>query len=141
MHLPVILAGVAEGPVIGLAVGFVFGLLSFLQAAVPLFKDPLVAILPRLFIGVTAAYTFMALRRWNLWAALAAAAIVGTVTNTVLVLGMAVLRRYIEAKAAITIGVVQGVPEAVVAGLIITAVGMALSRAGYLRVPLKQNDK
>ncbi|MGE5675656.1 MAG: ECF transporter S component [Mycobacterium leprae] len=133
MHIPAILAGVAEGPLSGLFVGFIFGLMSLLRTTTPLFADPLVAILPRLFIGVTAAYTFRLLRRWGVVPGLIGAGLVGTLTNTVLVLGMAVIRRYMAAKVAIGIALVQGLPEAVVGAIVVTIVGAALSRAGYLR--------
>src|ERR671917_1519231 len=48
MHIPAILGGALEGPVVGLLTGAIFGIFSFLYAAVPIFKDPIVAILPRL---------------------------------------------------------------------------------------------
>src|SRR5512135_127730 len=54
MHVPAIIGGIMEGPVVGGIIGTIFGLFSFLQATTPLFKDPLVAILPRIFIGITA---------------------------------------------------------------------------------------
>ena len=50
MHIPAIIGGIMQGPAVGLIVGAIFGVSSFLNATVPLFKDPLVAILPRLFI-------------------------------------------------------------------------------------------
>ena len=52
MHVPAIVGGVLEGGVVGGIVGTIFGFFSFLQATVPMFKDPLVAVLPRIFIGV-----------------------------------------------------------------------------------------
>lgn len=136
LHVPAILAGIAEGPVVGLMVGFIFGIVSLTQATIPAFADPLVAILPRLFIGVLAAYSFTGLRRFGLVPALAGAAVVGTLTNTILVLSMMVLRGYMPAAAAVPIGLLHGTPEAVVAGLICVAVGGALSRAGFLRRPV-----
>jgi uncharacterized membrane protein len=54
MHIPAIIGGIMQGPVVGAIVGLIFGVSSFLNATVPLFKDPLVAILPRIFIGVIA---------------------------------------------------------------------------------------
>ena len=51
MHIPAILGGAMEGPVVGLLTGAIFGIFSFLYADVPIFKDPIVAILPRLLIG------------------------------------------------------------------------------------------
>ncbi|MGI5916908.1 MAG: ECF transporter S component [Anaerolineae bacterium] len=64
-HIPAIIAGILEGPVAGLLVGLGFGFSSFMAATIPMFRDPLVAVLPRLFIGLTAAWTYRALRRAN----------------------------------------------------------------------------
>lgn len=144
MHIPAILGGVAEGPVVGAFVGFIFGLLSFLQAT-DFFKDPLISVLPRLFIGVTAAYSFVALRRFGLTTGLVGAAVVGTLTNTVLVLTMIVLRGHLAAPVAISLGVLHGTPEVVVAALLVTAIGMGLARAGLIREwlggPAKSTDR
>lgn len=133
MHVPAILAGIAEGPVVGLFVGFIFGLLSLLRATMPAFADPLVAVLPRLFIGVLAAYSFIGLRRFGLIAGLVGAGVVGTLTNTVLVLSMMVFRGYLPAPAAVTVGFLHGTPEVIVAAVICAAVGAALYRAGFIR--------
>jgi uncharacterized membrane protein len=132
LHVPAILAGMAEGPVVGLVVGLIFGIISLTRATIPAFADPLVAVLPRLFIGVLAAYTFAGVRRFGLQPALIAAGVVGTLTNTVLVLSMMVLRGYLPASAALGVGLLHGLPEVVVAALICSAVGTALSRAGLI---------
>ena len=62
-HIPAIIGGILEGPIVGLIVGLGFGLSSFLNASIPLFKDPLVAILPRAFIGLASAVTFLLLKK------------------------------------------------------------------------------
>jgi uncharacterized membrane protein len=62
-HIPAILGGILEGPLVGLIVGMGFGFGSFMSATTPLFKDPFVAVLPRLFIGVVSAYVYFALRK------------------------------------------------------------------------------
>lgn len=128
MHVPAIIGGIMEGPVVGAIVGTLFGVFSFIQAEVPMFKDPLVAILPRIFIGVTAAWTYAALRRLNEYVALVAAATVGTLTNTVLVLAMGVLRGYMAPGVALVVGVTHGLPEIVVAVIITVAVVVAWKR-------------
>jgi uncharacterized membrane protein len=122
MHVPAIIGGVLEGPAVGGIVGTLFGLFSFIDATVPMFKDPLVAVLPRIFIGVTAWLAYAGLKWINEYLALATAAIVGTLTNTVLVLGMAVWRGYIAPGVALGVGITHGIPEIIVAALITVAV-------------------
>jgi len=63
MHVPAIIGGIMEGWIVGGVIGTIFGLFSFIQATVPMFKDPLVAILPRIFIGITAYFAYRLLRR------------------------------------------------------------------------------
>lgn len=128
MHVPAIIGGVLEGPVVGAIIGLIFGIFSFLQASVPLFKDPLVTILPRIFIGVTAYFAYAGLKRTNEYLALIAAGVVGTLTNTLLVLGMAVLRNYLTLPVAASVAVTNGLPEVIVAAIITVAVVVAWKR-------------
>jgi uncharacterized membrane protein len=127
MHVPAIIGGVMEGWLVGGIVGTIFGIFSFLQATTPLFKDPLVAILPRIFIGITAYFTYAGLKRVNEYLALIVAAVVGTLTNTVLVLGMAVIRGYLP-LAAIPPIIPQAVAEVIIAAIITVAVVAAWKR-------------
>ncbi len=127
MHVPAIIGGVMEGPVVGLLVGGIFGLFSFLQATSPLFKDPLVSILPRLFIGVTAYYTYASLKGRSEYWALILAGVVGTLTNTVLVLGMAIIRGYLTLPAVVPI-IPQAIAELVGAAIITVVVVTAWKR-------------
>ena len=124
MHIPAILGGVLEGPIVGGVIGLAFGIFSLISPAVPV-KDPLVIVLPRIFIGVTAWLVYEALRRLSEVGALVVAAVVGTLTNTILVLGMAVLRKYVSLEVAAGIALLQGLPEIVVAAIIVVAVIMA----------------
>jgi len=131
MHIPAILGGIMEGPLVGAFVGLIFGIFSLISPAVPV-KDPLVVVLPRLFIGITAWATYIALKRWNEIVALTVASVVGSLTNTVLVLGTAVLLIQFGLLAfpltpamALSIGILQGLPEAAVAAIIVVAVMMA----------------
>ncbi|MDH4138927.1 MAG: ECF transporter S component [Anaerolineae bacterium] len=127
MHVPAIVGGVMEGWLVGGIVGTIFGLFSFLQATTPLFKDPLVAIFPRIFIGITAYFTYAGLKRANEYLALTVAAVVGTLTNTVLVLGMAVIRGYLP-MAAIPPIIPQAIAEVIIAAIITVAVVAAWKR-------------
>lgn len=128
LHIPAVLGGVLEGPVVGLLVGLIFGLSSWLQApteSAPAnlwFSNPLVSIVPRLVIGVTAAYAYMALRKANEWLALGAAAIVGTLTNTVLVIGAIILLGYAPTAGIVPAVIPNSIAELVVSVVIVTAV-------------------
>lgn len=127
-HIPTILGGVIAGPIVGIISGLIFGVLSLLRATNPFFKDPTVAILPRLFIGLTAWATFAALRRTNRDLAAAAAGFVGSATNTVLVVAALILRGYFKAQVIIPIVLVQAIFEAVIAAILI----VVLARVFYI---------
>ena len=133
LHVPAIIAGVLEGPIAGLLVGLIFGIFSLVRATTPTFADPLVAILPRLFIGPVAWLVFVALRRINLGVAAAVAAVAGTLTNTILVLGIGVLRGYFPPELAWTLALTNAPGEAIVAAIITTAVVLAMAGGGRMR--------
>lgn len=128
LHVPAVIGGVMEGGVVGGLVGTLFGLFSFLQATVPMFKDPLVAVLPRIFIGITAWLAYAGLKRVNEILALVVASVVGTLTNTIGVLFMAVLRGYMAPGVAWTVGLTHGLPEVVVAAILTVAIVAAWKR-------------
>jgi uncharacterized membrane protein len=191
LHVPVIIGAILEGPIVGLVLGLIFGIFSWLQAGilgVVMFQDPLVAILPRLLIGITAWAAYAAFRRTGKYAALILAgsllvicgtfvywalsvnallavvigivllaliagfvflalrenrelqalilsAAVGTLTNTILVLTMLVVRGYLPPEAALVAGLTNGIPEVIVACIIVVAVvgawkGIETRRAG-----------
>ncbi len=65
MFLPTIIAGIVLGPKAGWLMGTIAGILTLLRAVIapmspldPLFINPLVSVLPRMFIGVVAYYLF-----------------------------------------------------------------------------------
>ena len=128
LHVPAIIGGVMEGPVVGLIVGLIFGIFSWIQAPTeqpPVslwFSNPLVSILPRLFIGMTSAYVYLALRKTNEIVALAVAGLVGTLTNTVLVIGMIIVLGYAPAAAIVPAVLPNAAAEIVVATIIVVAV-------------------
>lgn len=94
MHIPVIIGAILEGPVVGILVGLMFGIFSMIQNIMApsvlsfAFMNPLVAILPRVLIGITAYYTYAVLKKFNEPVRIGATAIIGTLTNTVGVLSM-----------------------------------------------------
>jgi uncharacterized membrane protein len=158
MHIPVIIGAILEGPLVGALVGLIFGIFSMLQAVMRpnvlsfAFLNPLVAVLPRVLIGLVSYYVYKAvLMLWpksngdkRLTAAntiatgIAAAA--GTITNTVGVLGMMYLiyaARVAKAMgisetaaggAIAAIGLTNGIPEIIIAVVITIAVVSAVRR-------------
>src|SRR3712207_9502563 len=44
MHIPAVVGGALEGPVVGLLAGLIFGVFSFLSAESPIFANPLIEI-------------------------------------------------------------------------------------------------
>ena len=131
LHVPVILGGALEGPVVGTIVGLIFGVFSFIQAEVPFFRNPLVSILPRLLIGVVAWAAFVGLKNVSLDLASAVSGVLGSLTNTVGVLGMAVLLGYLPLAAVVPI-VPQALVEAALAAVVTVVVvrGVMLVRSG-----------
>lgn len=131
MHIPVILGAVLEGPVVGVLVGLIFGIYSMVSDTTGLFTNPIVSVLPRLMIGLTSYYTYKALSGGNGAVAAAAAGVVGTLTNTILVVGALVAFGLIPAAAIPTI-VPQALVEVVLAAIItvLVAQGVNLVRSG-----------
>ncbi len=128
MTVPVIIGAVLEGPLVGLLIGLIFGVFSLIQAAVApnfpsdtWFTNPLLSILPRLFIGPVAWLVWSALKKWPV-AGLIGAGIAGSVTNTVLVLGMIGLLGYAPWAVLPPVVVANGLPEAGVAAVLVLVV-------------------
>ena len=145
VHIPVIIAGIVLGWKKGAFCGFVFGLTSFINAT---FRSA--SVLSFLFtpfrpfgIGVVAFFVFKALFNITKKKSISMflAGVAGSMTNTVLVMGMAYLffaEPYANAtnitvegvlKAVATVMVINGVPEAVIAGIIASAVCASLMAA------------
>jgi uncharacterized membrane protein len=142
MHVPAIIGGILYGPVVGAIVGGAFGVFSlFLAAQQPagsanaMFVDPLVSVLPRLFIGPVAWLVYRGLKGVTEQLRLVAAAIAGTLTNTVLVIGALSWRfnlPFLPTLATVTVNMIL---EVIVAAVIVVAVvnairGTATGKAG-----------
>jgi len=142
MHVPAILGGALEGPVVGTLAGGIFGVFSFIQAEVPFFRNPLVSILPRLFIGIVAWIVFVSLRGRSVDLAAAAAGVLGSFSNTVGVVGMAVLLGYLPLAAVVPI-LPQAIAEAVIAAVVTVVVvrGVLLVRSGRTTAPETRSDE
>jgi len=152
MVVPVVIAAVLEGPLVGLIVGFIFGVTSLIQAAVapkspldPIFVYPWISILPRLFIGPVAWLVYSSIKKISTALgktmeviALVVGGIAGSLTNTVLVLGLLGIF-YLGYEGMITwpvIGsafVANGLPEAAAAAIFTVAVVSAWKGIEYGR--------
>lgn len=150
MHIPVIIGAIIEGPVVGATIGLIFGLTSLWNAITqpvllsPLFINPLVSVLPRILIGIIAYYVYQGVYKISkkVYASGFVAGIIGSIINTAGVLGMIYILyadKYLDlmgqqgaSASKLLFGVVltSGVPEALVAGLIVSAVSVALIRKG-----------
>lgn len=135
-HVPTILGGVLEGPIVGMVTGFFFGLVSFLRATTPIFKDPLVAFVPRILIGLTSWLAFAALRRFSIDVAAFVAGFIGSATNTFFVLTFAIWRGYLPLQV-VPIILPQAIAEAIIAAILTTIIARAvyIVRARLVRAP------
>lgn len=138
MHIPVIIGALLEGPMVGICVGLIFGLFSMYQNITApgltsfIFWNPIVALIPRILIGIVAYYSFKLLKSKikNVGISAGIAAILGTLTNTIGVLGLTYvlyLDRYAQAReisreavagTLLTVGLTNGIPESIVSALI-----------------------
>ncbi len=135
-HVPVILAGIVLGPFLGGMVGMIWGIhQAFHWGAI--WPDPIVHIVPRVAVGVFSAWTWRLMDRLlaghpsRLTVSAAAAALVGTITNTIGVLGLATARNWIPAPAAETVAVLHLPLELAVAVLITVPTVVALHQTLY----------
>ena len=68
LHIPVIIAGILEGPVVGGLVGLIFGFFSLFNAMTRptpisfVFYNPLISIMPRILIGIVTGLVYRALK-------------------------------------------------------------------------------
>ncbi|NLC77577.1 MAG: ECF transporter S component [Clostridia bacterium] len=134
MHIPAIIGAVIEGPVVGALIGLIFGIYSLMRGGAVMFADPIVAVIPRVLIGIVAYYAYLPFKR-NLFLASAVAAVAGTLTNTIGVLGLAYLRGYFPTwESAGAVALLHGTPEVVVAALLVVLLIKPLKAA------LRQSD-
>ena len=137
MHIPVIIGALLEGPVVGISVGLIFGLFSMYQNITApgltsfIFWNPIVALIPRMLIGIVAYYfKLFKSKIKNTGVCAGIAAVLGTLTNTIGVLGLTYilyLDQYAQAReisreavagTLLTVGLTNGIPEAIVSALI-----------------------
>lgn len=162
IHIPVIVGSIILGPRYGAFLGFAFGLASLLNATFlpdatsfafsPFYSvgdfqgngwSLVVCFVPRILVGITPYFTYTALSRLLKFKgketiSLAVSGIVGSLTNTVFVLGFIYLffAKDFAAVVGTSAGLLykfllaliatNGIPEAILAGVIIAAVCKAI---------------
>ncbi len=160
MHVPVIIGACLLGPKKGALLGGLFGITSVIRATfqptvtsfvfTPFYSlnenfhgswvSLIVAIVPRICIGLLAGLVFQQVMKFskNHAAALLSAGIVGSMTNTIGVMGLIYLLfgdQYAMATeqsaellifAIMSVVCINGIPEAIIAALLTLAVGKAL---------------
>lgn len=142
IHITVIVAAIVLGTREGMLVGLVWGVVRLFKAytmpASPLdlllFTNPLISVFPRLMVGVVAGLVFAAFKkRGKEKTGMLAASIGGSLTNTVLVLGLIALLYGNE--YASSLGVDPSNLMAVLAGVVATN-GLAEAIASAIIAPL-----
>ena len=147
MHVPVIIGAVVEGPLVGAAVGLIFGLTSLFKAFTEptitsfCFMNPVISVLPRILIGVVAYYVYTLIYKISkkVYVSGFVAGVIGSLTNTVGVMGLIYIiyaEKYMQAigqagnagKYILAICATNGIPEAIVAGILVAAVAVVMIR-------------
>lgn len=147
LHIPVIIGAIIEGPVVGAAIGFIFGITSLiknLSAPGPIsfiFWNPVVSVLPRVLIGILSYYFYQFAKRIvrNEKLVCFLTGMVGTFVNTFFVLSLAYLiyaKDLVEKLSLpdgagvflIGIATANGLPEMLMSAVVTTSVVMALKK-------------
>ena len=158
VHIPVIIGAILLGPAAGAILGGVFGICSMISNTTAptllsfafspflssdlagVFKAIWISVGCRILIGVVAGWLWIALKKvkLNAWVALPITGFVGSMTNTVMVMGsiyVLLAKQYAEAKSVaidavwgLIMGTVtaSGIPEAIAAAVLVAALGKAL---------------
>lgn len=155
IHITVIVAAVVLGVKDGMLIGLFWGIATMIRAyAMPttpfdtlVFTNPIISVVPRVLVGLVAGAVFYWLYKKNHAVVLssAVAAVLGSLTNTVLVLGFMGIF-YTNATAAAYgvdasllmktlagIAAINGIPEAIGAAIITPLLAKAL----FAATPLK----
>lgn len=147
VHVTVILVAVLFGPKMGSVLGTTWGLLSMIRAYIQptpfniVFLNPVVSVLPRLIVGFLSGVLFLFFRKkFSDKVSYAVTAGIGTLTNTVLVLGSIYLfasETYAEALgisetlllgALVTVAGTNGIIEMIASVIILPLIAIPLSK-------------
>lgn len=158
VHIPVIIGAIILGPMAGAILGGVFGICSlisnttaptllsfafspFLATDIPgIFKALWISIGCRILIGVAAGWLWILLKKLRVspWAALPVTGFIGSMVNTITVMGSIYILLAVQYATAKNVAVdavwglimgtvtASGIPEAIAAAVLVTALGKAL---------------
>ena len=162
IHVPVIIGSIILGPKQGGFLGFIFGCTSLINNTInpsllsfafsPFYSvgetggnffSLLICFVPRILVGIVPYFVYVGIKKIYRkkagdWIALPVAAVLGTVTNTLLVMNLIYIcfsEQFAAAKgiavsavynAILGIILANGIPEAIVAAILVTAIGKAL---------------
>lgn len=146
MHVPVIIGAIIEGPIVGMCIGLIFGVSSIIQnMTTPTLLsfaliNPLVSVFPRILIGIISYFAYKLIPIKNETVKTAVGAAMGSITNTVGVLGMIYIlylqqyatRMKISSSAAgkgiLAVALTNGLPEAFAAVIITVPIVIAVKK-------------
>lgn len=144
MHVPVIIGAIIEGPIVGMCIGLIFGISSIVQNIMTptllsfALINPLVSILPRILIALTSYYAYKFMIGNNKALKIGVGAAIGSITNTIGVLGiiyLLYLQQYAKhmkinsataSKAILGVAIVNGIPEMIAAVFITVPIVIAV---------------
>jgi len=151
IQVTVIIAAVVLGPRDGAIIGGVWGIITFVRAytfptspiAPIVFTNPLISVLPRILIGVVAGYLYHKAFKNKMKdaGAMSIAGVAGSLTNTILVLGLIFVfyrnpyANYMEIDVSqllpALLGIVgtNGVTEAILSGILVPVIAKPLLKA------------
>ncbi|MFS1173935.1 ECF transporter S component [Enterococcus lactis] len=155
IHITVIIAAVVLGPKDGMVIGLFWGIATIVRAyAMPttpfdtlVFTNPIISVVPRVLVGLVAGLVFHWIYQKNKSITISSifAGVLGSLVNTVLVLGFmglfytgATADAYgvdstLLFKTLAGVSAINGIPEAIGAGIITPL----LSKALFAATPLK----
>jgi uncharacterized membrane protein len=149
LQVPVVIGAILEGPFVGLFIGLLFGIFSIIQSSIiaaspvdmAFMTYPFIALIPRMLIGPAAwlCYALISGQLWNkkkppliaISIAIVVSAVVGSLVNTVLVLGGLGLLKIFPWEVIFPVAALNGPVEAIVSA-IITFVVVSLWKNIYM---------
>ncbi len=146
LHIPVVIVAIVEGPFVGGILGFIFGVVSMLNAVLRptpfsfLFLNPIVAILPRILIGLIAGYLYKLLKHTKMGKlSITISAAIGSLVNTVGVLGLIYIiyaQKYMELMVAAGKAKATETALAYIGGVAITNGGVEMIVCAIISTPI-----